>query len=409
MTYERTLEYLFSMLPMYQRVGKVAYKKDLTNTLRLLESLDNPEKRFKSIHIAGTNGKGTSAHGIAAILQSAGYKTGLYTSPHLKSFTERIRLNGEEVSKEFVVQFVEKIAPLIVEIKPSFFEVTVAMAFQYFAHQKVDIAVIETGLGGRLDSTNVISPEVSLITNIGLDHTDMLGDTLEKIAFEKAGIIKDKTPIVIGEYQLETYPVFEKKAKEVNASLTLAQEYNWHIHRPNTPDYLKKNLNGVLTVIDQLRNLDWIISDDHIAHGLFNINELTGLKGRYEIVNETPLIIADVSHNAEGLKMLFDQVCSLCMERESDLHLIFGTVKDKSLKSIFNLFPKNAKIYWTQSSVPRSLPVDELANYGMQNNFNAKQYLSVNDAIADAKNHASLQDVILITGSTFVVAEIDFK
>jgi dihydrofolate synthase / folylpolyglutamate synthase len=409
MTYERTLEYLFSMLPMYQRVGKIAYKKDLTNTLRLLESLDNPQKRFKSIHIAGTNGKGTSAHGIAAILQSAGYKTGLYTSPHLKSFTERIRLNGEEVSKEFVVQFVEKIAPLIVEIKPSFFEVTVAMAFQYFADQKVDMAVIETGLGGRLDSTNVISPEVSLITNIGLDHTDMLGDTLEKIAFEKAGIIKDNTPIVIGEYQKETFPVFEKKAKELNAPLIQAQEYNWHIHRPNTPDYLKKNLNGVLTVVDQLRNLDWIISDDHIAHGLFNINELTGLKGRYEIVNETPLIIADVSHNAEGLKMLFDQVCSLCKERESDLHLIFGTVRDKSLKSIFNLFPKNAKIYWTQSSVPRSLPVDELANYGMQNNFNAKQYLSVNDAIADAKNHASLQDVILITGSTFVVAEIDFK
>lgn len=407
MTYERTVEYLFSMLPMYQRVGKVAYKKDLNNTHQLLEFLGNPHLKFKSIHIAGTNGKGTSAHSIAAIMQSAGYKTGLYTSPHLKTFTERIRLNGVDISQDAVIKFVENIKPAIEDIKPSFFEVTVAMAFQYFADQQVDIAIIETGLGGRLDSTNVINPEVSLITNIGLDHTDMLGDTIPKIAYEKAGIIKERTPIIIGEYHEESAPVFEAKAKEMNAPFILGKEYNWHIHKPNTPDYLKKNLNGVLTVIDELRRQDWVISDDHIAHGLFNINELTGLRGRFQILRDSPLIIADVSHNAEGLKMLFDQINALCEERNSVLHLIFGSVKDKSLEPVFNLFPKTAKIYWTQASVPRSLQVSKLSKEGLENGKIGKQYQNVNDAMKDAECNVASSDIILITGSTFVVGEID--
>lgn len=407
MTYEHTLEYLFSMLPMYQRVGKVAYKKDLSNTYQLLEFLDNPHYKFKSIHIAGTNGKGTSAHGIAAILQSAGYKTGLYTSPHLKNFTERIRLNGEEVTKDFVISFVDKLKPAIEKIKPSFFEVTVAMAFQFFYEKQVSIAVIETGLGGRLDSTNVITPEVSLITNIGLDHTDMLGDTIPKIAFEKAGIIKESVPVVIGERNKESFPVFQKKAREVNAQLTLTSEYNWHILRPNTPDYLKKNLDGILTVIDELRRKDWEICDDHIAKGLFNINELTGLKGRFQILCESPLVIADVSHNAEGLEILFNQVSNICKERKGNLHLIFGTVKDKSLTPIFKLIPNESNIFWTQSSVPRSFPVNELQQEGHKHSIDGSSYINVNEALNKAMEIASSNDVILITGSTFVIGEIE--
>lgn len=407
MTYERTLEYLFSMLPMYQRVGKVAYKKDLSNTHRLLAFLDHPERKFRSIHIAGTNGKGTSAHGISAIFQSAGYKTGLYTSPHLKSFTERIRINGEEVSESFVISFVEKIRSAIEEIKPSFFEVTVAMAFHYFAEEKVDIAVIETGLGGRLDSTNVISPEVSLITNIGLDHVDMLGDTIQKIAFEKAGIIKENTPIVIGEFHKESFPVFEKKAAEMKSPLILAKERNWQINKENAPDYLKKNLNGILSIIDQLRLKNWEITEDHIAHGLDNINELTGLKGRFQVLEDNPLIIADVSHNAEGLEMLFTQVTKMVNKRGGSLHLIFGTVRDKDLAPIFKFFPPNCTIYWTQSSVPRSLMINELTKDGMKHNKEGQSFENVNQALEKARSVTSETDVILVTGSTFIIGEVN--
>jgi dihydrofolate synthase/folylpolyglutamate synthase len=388
---------------MYQRVGKLAYKKDLTNTLRLLEVLDNPHQKFKSVHIAGTNGKGTSAHGIAAVMQTAGFKTGLYTSPHLKSFTERIRIDGKEVSEDFVVQFTEKIRPAIEEINPSFFEITVAMAFEYFASSQVDIAIIETGLGGRLDSTNVITPEVCLVTNIGYDHIDMLGDTLEKIAAEKAGIIKQHVPVVIGETLPETAPIFEQIAENNEATLIKAGISNW---KPKVlvPAYLQKNMGGIESVIHELIRQGWNISTDQISEGITHINELTGLKGRLQVLGENPYVIADVSHNADGLKSLFDQINQL---NKGQLHLIFGAVKEKALKPIFDLFPKGSKCYWTQASVPRALAVEELAIQAVMNGIEGECFQNVNEAIDSAKGKARPEDLILITGSTFVVAEID--
>ncbi len=403
MTYEETLEYLFTRLPMYQRVGETAYKKDLGNTIQLLDFLDNPHKEFKSIHIAGTNGKGTSAHGIAAIMQTAGYKTGLYTSPHLKSFTERIRIDGKEISKDFVVDFVNQIKEIIHQIQPSFFEITVAMSFAYFSSQKVDIAVIETGLGGRLDSTNVITPEVSLITHIGYDHMDILGDTLEKIATEKAGIIKHGVPVVIGETHPETAPVFEQIAKTNEAILIKAGSSGW---KPTSlvPDYFLKNMGGIEAVIHELVRQGWTISEENIREGISNIRERTGLKGRLQILNDKPLIIADVSHNEEGLEILFDQVVPLC---KGHIHLVFGSVKGKDLRVVFNLIPQGTKCYWTQSMVPRALPVEELAIQGMMNKVKGDCFENVNEAVRAAKEKMQPDDLILITGSTFIVAEME--
>lgn len=403
MTYQDTLEYLFTRLPMYQRVGKVAYKKDLTNTIALLEVLDNPHTKFKSIHIAGTNGKGTSAHGIAAILQSAGYKTGLYTSPHLKQFTERIRIDGKEVDQEFVIDFVDKLKPHIDRITPSFFEITVAMAFTYFAEEKVDIAVIETGLGGRLDSTNVIIPEACLITNIGYDHMDLLGDTLDKIAFEKAGIIKNGVPVVIGEATSLTRPVFENKAKDVQADITYAKSTDWLPGNPLIPNYLIKNVPGIKTLIQILIDKGWHIEERHIEDGLAHMNELTGLKGRFQVLSQEPLIIADVSHNLDGLRILFEQIRSV---NSGKLHLIFGTVKEKELGPIFELFP-SGELYWTQSMVPRALPVEDLNNLARQHGLLGTCFTNVNEAIHSALSAASKEDLILITGSTFIIGEID--
>lgn len=403
MTYEQTLEFLYSKLPMYQRVGKRAYKKDLINTIKLMDFLNNPQNKFKSVHIAGTNGKGTSAHGIAAILQTAGYKVGLYTSPHLKSFTERIKINGNEVSREFVIDFVERIKPAIEQIQPSFFEITVALAYEYFVQQEVDIAVIETGLGGRLDSTNVIKPEICLITNIGYDHVDMLGDTLAKIAAEKAGIIKQHVPVVLGESHPETVPVFEQIAARNEATLIRAGISKWK-PKKLVPVYLLKNMGGIESVIQELNRQGWKISSKQISEGIENINELTGLKGRLQVLADNPLTIADVSHNADGLKILFDQVQSIC---KGKVHLIFGTVKDKDLKSIFSFFPKESLVYWTQSSVPRALPVEELAIQGVMNQIQGECFKEVDEAIRNAKEKAQPNDLILITGSTFVVAEID--
>ena len=404
MTYQETLEYLFTRLPMFQRAGKAAYKSDLTNTIRLMNSLDQPQNKFKSVHIAGTNGKGTSAHGIAAIMQSAGYKTGLYTSPHLKSFTERIRINGTPISEAAVVNFTERVKSHIEEIEPSFFEITVAMAFDYFANEKVDIAIIETGLGGRLDSTNVITPEVCLITNIGYDHMDLLGNTLPEIAREKAGIIKPGVPVVIGEFQSETWSVFEKVANENEAILLKAtpKDTDW---KPDSivPKYLEKNYPGIKLVIEQLNAQGWRIYDADLKQGMDNINNLTGLKGRLQVIENQPLILADVSHNLDGLKVLFEQVAGLC---KGTLHLIFGTVKDKDLSPIFKTFPSNCKLFWTQSSVPRSLSVEELAIQGVMGGLEGECYKNVNEAIAQAKEKVQPEDVILITGSTFVVAEV---
>jgi len=404
MTYGQVLDYLYSKLPMYQRVGKAAYKKDLSNTLRLLTALGQPQAKFKSVHIAGTNGKGTSAHGIAAILQTAGYNVGLYTSPHLKHFTERIRINGAEVGEDFVVDFVKRTKPLIEEIEPSFFEITVAMAFDYFAKQQVDIAIVETGLGGRLDSTNVIKPEVSLITNIGYDHMDMLGDTLDKIAWEKAGIIKPDTPVVIGELTPETEPVFRQKAREMPAEIILPEPYEIRLD-PLVPEYFHKNIPGIVATTKVLSAKGFDILPEHIEAGLRNINNATGLKGRFQILSRKPLMVADVSHNEDGLKSLFTQVEKLC---KGTLHLIFGTVKDKDLSRILSLLPtENTRFYLTQSHVPRALPVADLFQKTTEIGLRGEIFQDVNLAIKDAMSHAGAEDVILITGSTFLVAEIE--
>lgn len=403
MTYTETLEYLYTRLPMYQRVGKVAFKKDLTNTLQLLDHLDNPHEKFKSVHIAGTNGKGSSAHGIAAILQTAGYKTGLYTSPHLKNFTERIRINGQEVPQDFVIDFVDRIKTKIEEIEPSFFEITVAMAFDYFAYEKVDIAIVETGLGGRLDSTNVITPEVSLITNIGYDHMDMLGDTLELIAGEKAGIIKPNTPVVIGTKQEETLPVFQEVAEKLAAPLHLSDNADPYSNNFKA-NYLSKNFSGIMSVIEILKKQNWKITSEDISKGIDQMNSLTGFKGRFQVISENPLTIADVSHNEDGLQLLFEQINDMC---EGTIRLIFGTVKDKELKPIFKTFPDKAKIYWTESQVPRSLPVEELAIAGVMNKLEGECFKDVNEAIQQAKGEAESSDLIIITGSTFVIAEVN--
>ncbi len=404
-TYSETLDYLYSRLPMYQRIGKTAFKKDLTNTVRLMEGLDNPHKKFKSIHIAGTNGKGTSAHALAAILQTAGYKTGLYTSPHLKNFTERIKINGEEVSREFVIQFVDTNRQLIEEVNPSFFEVTVAMAFDFFEKESVDIAVIETGLGGRLDSTNVITPEVSLITNIGLEHTDLLGDTIEEIAFEKAGIIKPEIPVVVGsDMEPNAVEVVRKRALDLNSPFSQSKAGSSLPDSPNWPPYFAKNLPGVLETINQLSRKDFSISMENITNGLNDFQNITGLKGRFQKINDQPSVIADVSHNADGLRLLFEHVNQLSY---SNLHIIFGTVKDKDLEPIFRVLPRGAQLYFTQSSVPRSLSVGELMNAATRHGLHGVPFDDVNDAKKAALKNAASDDLIFITGSTFVVADLE--
>lgn len=400
MNYEETLQFLYSQLPIYQRQGKVAYKKDLTNTIALLNHLGNPHLNFKSVHIAGTNGKGSSAHMIAAILQTAGYKTGLYTSPHLKQFTERIKVNGEEVAKEFIIDFTKRAKKAIEEIHPSFFEMTVAMAFEYFSNQNVDIAIIETGLGGRLDSTNVIQPEISLITNIGYDHMDMLGDTLPLIAGEKAGIIKHKVPVVLGEYQPEVFHVFAEHAQARMARILLPG-YQW----PKSLPYFKRyNVNGVLGAIKVLVDKGWKIDDTHIREGIEHAEAITHFKGRLQLLGQNPLVIADVSHNVDGLLLLFKSVGS---DVKGRVFLIFGTVKDKQLDQIFSVLPSNWSYIWTQSHVPRSLKADELARLAQSSGLEGIIFEEVNLALAYARQKANPEDLILITGSTFIVAELD--
>jgi len=405
MTYQETVEYLYSRLPMFQRDGKSAYKKDLNNTYALLEKLDNPHEKFKSVHIAGTNGKGTCAHSIAAVLQTAGYKTGLYTSPHLKHFTERIRIDGLEVDQTFVIDFVADMKSAINEINPSFFEITVAMAFSYFAEKEVDIAVIETGLGGRLDSTNVIRPEACLITNIGYDHMDMLGDTLEKIANEKAGIIKERVPVVIGEYHEETFPVFAEKAKRLNAPLYLSPSMGLSDIQDESSYTKFLNRDKVSMLAHVLKERDWKISDKDFKEGVDNMERLTGLKGRGQVLSDKPLTLADVSHNEQGLQALFSFIKPV--SEQGTLHLIFGTVIDKDLDQLFRCFPDKAQLYWTQSSVPRSLPVERLAEHAATWNLQGDLFSNVNEAVAAARINAKPEDVVLVTGSTFVVAELE--
>jgi dihydrofolate synthase/folylpolyglutamate synthase len=426
MDYPETLDYLLSRLPMFSRIGETAFKADLTNTIKLCEALGNPQHKFKSIHVAGTNGKGSTSHMLASILQHAGYKTGLYTSPHLKDFRERIKINGAMCDESFVVGFTKKIIPLIESIEPSFFEITVAMAFDYFAEQNVDIAVIEVGLGGRFDSTNIITPELSVITNIGLDHVNILGDTLEKIAFEKAGIIKKGVPVIIGEVLPETRGVFEAKAQSVAAELIFAQEKRWvteldykHHHllvttadkidSRNTYEldltgvYQTKNLLAVLEAIHQLQKQGWSISEEHLAKGLAQTKKTTGLHGRWEMISQNPTVILDVAHNADGMKQVVEQ---LELSTYNQLHIVIGMVKDKDITKVLALLPKYANYYFTKAQIPRALQETELAEAAAKFGIQGKAFADVHTALTAAKQHAFKDDLILVCGSVFLVGEI---
>jgi len=428
MTYQQTLDYLFTRLPMYSRIGAAAYKADLTNTIRLCKYLDDPQTRFRSIHVAGTNGKGSVSHMLASILQTAGYKTGLYTSPHLKDFRERIKVNGEMVHEDFVVDFTKKIKPLIEEIEPSFFEISVAMAFEYFVQQEVDIAVIEVGLGGRLDSTNIVTPELSIITNIGRDHMNMLGDSLEKIAWEKAGIIKEGIPVVIGEIVPETVRVFEQVANEKKAPLSIAsqkrQALNWHwekhelvvevaeehqsdhmiFHLDLLGIYQIKNLLTVLEACKQLHPLGWKIDDKIIHKGLKQVKKLTGLQGRWEIIHASPLVVLDVGHNEDGIKQIVQQ---LELTDHKELHIVLGLVKDKEIDKVLSLLPHAAHYYFTQANIPRALSADILKQKAENFNLKGKVYPDVNKALQAATILAGEKDLILVCGSIFLIGEVE--
>lgn len=408
---------------MFQRVGSIAYKKDLKNTIKLCDALGNPQQKFQSIHVAGTNGKGSTSHMLASVLQSAGYKTGLYTSPHLKEFTERIKIDGEEVSQKFVVDFIEKIKPVIEIIKPSFFEITVAMALDYFAWKKVDIAIIEVGLGGRLDSTNIITPMVSVITNIGWDHKDILGDTLAKIAFEKAGIIKRNVPVVISERQIEIEEVFIAKARECSAEISFASDQylarnlggKLHVSKddrtlfrelnlPLKGLYQEKNLPGVLNTVDILRHNGFSISNDQLRSGLENTVTQTNFKGRWQKLRDEPLVICDTGHNPDGIREIVRQIS---LTKFNKLHIVFGAVKDKDITDVLTLLPKDASYYFCQAKLPRALDASVLAEKAKEIGLSGVAIPDVNEAKRAALKNASKDDMIFIGGSTFVVAEIE--
>ena len=412
---------------MFTRVGAIAFKKDLHNTIALCESLDNPQNKFKSIHVGGTNGKGSTSHMLSAILQECGYKTGLYTSPHLIDFRERIRINGEMISKEFVVDFTERTKALVEEVTPSFFEVTVAMAFSYFAKNQVDIAVIEVGLGGRLDSTNIITPELSIITNISLDHTNLLGSTIKEIASEKAGIIKTNVPVIIGEFDEETAEIFREKAQDTNSEIIFANQLleasnavfaddalTSQITRNGTViyddlildlggSYQLKNILSVLTAIEYLRKQGFVLPEEKIYNALRRVKKLTGLQGRWSVLGQKPLIICDTGHNEAGIQ---EVVKNLSRLKYNTLHVVLGMVKDKDISSVLAKLPKQAYYYFCSPNLERALPAPELQSQALEHNLNGKSYESVTTAFENAKLKASEEDVIFIGGSTFVVAEV---
>ena len=404
MNYNETTNWMFAQLPMYQNKGKVAYKKDLSNTIKLASHLGNPESKFKSVHVAGTNGKGSTSHMIASILQEAGYKVGLYTSPHLKDFRERIKINGNCVSKQFVIQFIKSNKSFFESNSLSFFEMTVGMAFDYFAKKKVDIAIIEVGLGGRLDSTNIITPEVSVITNIGLDHTQFLGDTLIKIAKEKAGIIKENITVVIGETQNEIIPVFKEIAKNKNSKITFADKSiidSFDSDLKGT--YQKHNIKTAIQAVRELNKRDFKISGSNIKSGLLKIIENTKLLGRWQQLQSKPDVFCDTAHNKEGLVYVLEQL----QEQEyKQLHIVLGFVKDKNLDEIIKLFQLDATYYFCQPNIPRGLEADVLLSKFEDYNYKGKAYASVNNAYKEALNKAKKEDLIFVGGSTFVVAEI---
>lgn len=412
---------------MFTRIGAAAFKKDLTNTIALCEELNHPELQFKSIHIAGTNGKGSTSHMLASILQEAGYKTGLYTSPHLKDFRERIRVNGAMIPEQYVVDFVAQHNDVFDTIEPSFFEWTVALCFDYFAKEKVDVAIIETGLGGRLDSTNVITPLLSVITNIGWDHMDMLGDTLAKIAYEKAGIIKPGIPVVIGEYTEETQPVFIAKAKETGSAIEFAKHIisisrfsnnnltssgnitvnavpwlqNLECDLPG--NYQPNNIATVLASVLQLRNAGFNISDEHIRNGLKKVKRNTGLMGRWQMLSSSPLTICDTGHNVNGIEYVVQQIGQTAHQ---NLHMVIGMVKDKDISKVLSMLPQNATYYFCNAAIPRALPAAELREQAIPFGLKGNAYASVKEAWAAAREKATPDDLIFIGGSTFVVAEV---
>jgi len=436
MSYQDTIDYLYSRLPLFSRIGAAAIKADLHNTIAICDFLDQPQHKFKTIHVAGTNGKGSTSHMLAALFQEAGYKTGLYTSPHLYDFRERIKVNGEMCSKEFVISFTDKMKPFIEKVAPSFFEITVGMAFDYFANEKVDIAIIETGLGGRLDSTNVIQPILSIITNIGWDHMALLGNTLTQIAQEKAGIIKKEVPVVICETIPESKNVFLKKAKQMQAPLYFADDYfalssfenNWdtaqfEFHQTqfkwlSSPlftetiqfecdlpgKYQYKNLKGVLVAAQLLSNMGWNLNANSIFNALLSIKKTTGLMGRWECLQKNPHLVLDVAHNEHGIDALLEQLQTIHYEQ---LHIVTGMVKDKDVDAVLALLPSSAIYYFTQSHIPRALPVTELIAKANQHQLIGASFGNVNLAISSALEKANSQDLILVMGSIFLVAEVD--
>lgn len=431
MDYKQTTDYLFSRLPMFSRIGAAAYKADLLNTIRLLDQLGNPQHKFKSIHIAGTNGKGSTSHMLAATLQTAGLKTGLYTSPHLKDFRERIKIDGAMVEEDFVIDFTQRIQPLIEEIEPSFFEITVAMAFEYFAQQQVDIAVVEVGLGGRLDSTNVILPVLSIITNIGRDHMNILGNTLEKIAFEKAGIIKDGVPVIIGETLPETKAVFKKIAAEKKAPIVFASEKRWvaewqtnnHLlevsvakneltqnHQTYQLDlpgiYQLKNVLTVIEAVEQLHSMGWPITHEHLQAALPHVKKLTGLYGRWQVLQQHPTVIADVGHNEDGIKQIVQQ---LELTTYNNLHIVIGFAKDKEVSNVLQLLPKTATYYFTKAQIERAMPEEILQSLAESNGLRGHSFSEVNLALKQAIANATKDDLILICGSVFLVGEVNLQ
>ena len=427
MDYSQTLDYLYTRLPMFSRIGAAAYKKDLHNTIALCEAIGNPQQQLRTVHIAGTNGKGSVSHMLAAIFQSAGYKTGLYTSPHLKDFRERIKINGEMITQSAVVEFTERIQPQIDELDPSFFEVTVAMAFDYFVQEKVDIAIIETGLGGRLDSTNIITPDVSVITNIGWDHMNLLGDTLEKIASEKAGIIKPGVPVVIGETLPETAPVFEKTARENNSPYYLATAKRkvisraWKNHllevevaseeEPGTKKYTLdlsgiyqvKNLLTVLETCDRLQEKGWNLPEEKILSALKTSKQISGLHGRWEIIHTEPMLVLDVAHNEDGINQLLEQIQ---LTPHEELHIVLGMVKDKDVEKVLALLPKKATFYFTQAGIQRAMEAYDLFKLAEKYGLKGNTYSSVNTAIYAAAMKAGNKDLIVVCGSIFLVGEV---
>ncbi len=426
MTYQQTLDYLFARLPMFQRVGAAAYKANLDNTNKIVELLGKPHQKLKCVHVAGTNGKGSSSHMIASVLQQAGYKTGLYTSPHLIDFRERIKINGKMISKNYIVDFVEKYKEEFEKIEPSFFEWTVGLAFDYFAKEEVDVAVIEVGLGGRLDSTNVITPKVSLITNISYDHMNLLGDTLEKIAAEKAGIIKARVPVVVSQYQSESGPLFNAVAKELKTAVQFADKNYKVIDHTLKDDYLNtnilnkvkntsinleldltgtyqlKNVLGVLNTLDVIEKSGFIIEETDIKKGLKQVVKNTGLEGRWQTISEKPLMIADTGHNEDGIKNV---IANLKTIEYSHLHFVFGTVNDKDVSKILELLPKEATYYFTKANIPRALDENELFEKAQKLKLKGKAFSSVKSAIEAAKKAVKKNDLILIGGSTFIVGD----